>query len=511
MFTYSLGALAPRLLAPYPPAMPRCRPLVLAVMLALNGALTCGDDPIEPAALAELCGHADPTRLLALPPGRRLSVDTVPLHVGDRHVFLTAIVDPNYSGDLETDRDLWSTGPCGEDPRQLLPSVRWISTLNDRWPGILIACDDTGLHVVDPADGTTAPFLRTASCDLGPTGLTDHGLLTLTNINVLGQDFGALTLHPYPIDPRGEPPPAIELHPSLRVADHDLAVNFFGPLFHAGPDLAFGIDDTATLVRIDLADASVHDEASDVLAFDTSPTGQHILWQSPPLDDSYNGPLFLKDRSTGTSAAVGHGSVIYPRDPFEFIAQDLISLHSAPNNDTLVHLPDFTIVNTPALHLLAGVIDERRWLVHAYEPDGLALYDPTRDQLTPLFVRPGNVLSFTPERAFYVAVDPDTALSQGPLYRVEFTGDEPTRIAHHASRYTHLLGDTRIVTTVDLDDDLHGELLLIAIPTGDERGIDTHVHARTAQQDAGFGPDHILYSVDDGERTGIYLARLPPG
>ena len=65
------------------------------------------------------------------------------------------------------------------------------------------------------------------------------------------------------------------------------------------------------------------------------------------------------------------------------------------------------------------------------------------------------------------------------------------------------------VTTVDLDDDLHGELLLIDIPTGDGRGIDTHVHARTVRQDAGFGPDHILYSVDDGDRTGIYIARLP--
>ena len=100
MFTYSLVALAPRLLAPYPPAMPRCRPLVLAL-----AALTCGDDPSEPAALAELCGRADPTRLLALPPGRRLGVDTVPLRVGDRHVFLTAVVDPNASGDLETDRE----------------------------------------------------------------------------------------------------------------------------------------------------------------------------------------------------------------------------------------------------------------------------------------------------------------------------------------------------------------------------------------------------------------------
>ena len=504
MFTYSLAALAPRLRAPYPPAMPRCRPLVLAL-----AALTCGDDPSEPAALAELCGHTDPTRLLALPPGRRLGVDTVPLRVGDRHVFLTAVVDPNASGDLETDRDLWSTGPCGEDPRQLLPSVRWISTLNDRWPGILIACDDTGLHVVDPIDGTTAPFLRAASCDLGPTGLTDHGLLTLTGINVASVNFGALTLHPYPSDPRGEPPPAIELHPGLRVADHDVALNSFGPLFHAGPDLALGIDDTATLVRIDLADASVHDEASDVLAFATSPTGQHILWQSPPLDDSRSGPLFLKDRSTGTSAAVGHGSVLAYDDPFEFIAHDLVSIHYYPDRDILVRLPDFTIVTTPSNNLLAGVIDERRWLVHSYKPDGLALYDPTRDQLTPIFARPGELLSFTPERAFYVALDPDTALDQGPLYRVEFTGAEPTRIAHHASRYTHLLDDTRIVTTVDLDDDLHGELLLIDIPTGDGRRIDTHVHARTVQQDAGFGPDHILYSVDDGDRTGIYIARLP--
>ena len=212
-----------------------------------------GDDRRALAALGEVCGHTGPNRLLELAPGHRLSAGTVPLTLGDRHVFRTAELDP-ASGEfhLEGIVDLWSTGPCGESPRQLLSYVQWISTLSERWPATIIACDG-GLKSVDVADGTVAPFLLEYWCG---TDLTDHGLLIHASGISTGNSFAAMSLRPYPDQPRDEPPPARKLHPKLRTQILEPVIVLPDYLRQVRADAVFAIDELDTLVRIDLADAT---------------------------------------------------------------------------------------------------------------------------------------------------------------------------------------------------------------------------------------------------------------
>jgi hypothetical protein len=43
---------------------------------------------------------------------------------------------------------------------------------------------------------------------------------------------------------------------------------------------------------------------------------------------------------------------------------------------------------------------------------------------------------------------------------------------------------------------------------GTPRGIDDRVFPYTALTSSAYGADVVVYSVDDGERTGVWLARV---
>lgn len=501
-------SLAPRRPAAYPPPVPR-RPLALALLAAVTA---CSDESTPPVQFGAVCGRAEPVRVLELPPGHQLASDSVPLRVGDRQVFVTTahqVVPKDFY--IEGEAALWSTDPCGEHPRRLAEVVQWVTRI-DRWPELLVACTDT-LTTIDPADGTTTPLLTNTCGD----GLTDLGALSLTGSHTYGVTFAPLWLHPLPDLPGDPSPPPRELHPKLRTqiqTDDFVLVREF--LYRVLPDAVFAIDETDTLVHIDLADGTVTEEATDVLGFRSSADGRHLLWQSTRAVDPLNAPVFLKDRETGTSVALGAGRLFGSRDPFALAAQGYAVVPIDDSHHTAIHLADFAVTNLPQGYTLAGVVDERRWLLGNYRPGRIVLYDTTTRALTGEVLEPGELLSFTRERAFYLAHPLDLVNPEGPVYRVDFTtADDPRRVAARASSSAQLAAladdpDARLLTTADLVDD-RGALLLIDTTTADEHHLADHVPTRSFQQDAGYGPDHVVYSVDDDARSGIYVARLPAG
>lgn len=72
-----------------------------------------------------------------------------------------------------------------------------------------------------------------------------------------------------------------------------------------------------------------------------------------------------------------------------------------------------------------------------------------------------------------------------------------------------LLGDGRLVTPVDVDGAWVADLVLVDAKTQAEFRIDDHVFAANLDLEAGavFGDGVLAYEVDDGDRSGIWLAR----
>lgn len=134
------------------------------VLVGLAGLLACGDaDEPELVPFAAVCGQSAPVRLLELAPGRQLESFTAPFMVAGRRYFRTSrnnFTPPGSPGDLDT--EVWSTGPCGEDPRLLAKDVAWVSTQRDRWPGVVLACgiDSDAVIALDPAGGPPSPRVK---------------------------------------------------------------------------------------------------------------------------------------------------------------------------------------------------------------------------------------------------------------------------------------------------------------------------------------------------------------
>lgn len=76
-------------------------------------------------------------------------------------------------------------------------------------------------------------------------------------------------------------------------------------------------------------------------------------------------------------------------------------------------------------------------------------------------------------------------------------------------RYDRLT-DGRLVTRVDLEDErARGTLVAVEPGSLDEPFIDEGVASVLGTElGDGFGDNAVMYTVDDGERSGLWLARL---
>ncbi|MBZ5715517.1 hypothetical protein [Nannocystis pusilla] len=157
-------------------------------------------------------------------------------------------------------------------------------------------------------------------------------------------------------------------------------------------------------------------------------------------------------------------------------------------------------------------LDDGRWLGGSLFDNFFYLYDLREGTREQLFSLPVNIAWFEDdalvgfEAAKKCCIEGDLR-DEGPLWRVPFDG-EPEQLAERANQYTRLLPDGRLIAPLGIGADWLGRLVVIDPSTGEERRVDDRVDGRSLDtrwlEDEGL----ISYSVSDGERSGVYLARL---
>ena len=135
-------------------------------------------------------------------------------------------------------------------------------------------------------------------------------------------------------------------------------------------------------------------------------------------------------------------------------------------------------------------------------------------EVTRLFPRKADITHIDGEAAELIEVpgcciDGDY-LDEGPMWRVPLASLVPEPMARRATRLMRRAADGRIITPVSLDAQWLGPLILVDPTTQAEWHLDDRVFAFSLDPAWTDEEDVISYSVSDGERSGVYLARLPP-
>ncbi len=99
---------------------------------------------------------------------------------------------------------------------------------------------------------------------------------------------------------------------------------------------------------------------------------------------------------------------------------------------------------------------------------------------------------------------------EGPVWRLPYDFSPPQRLAARATRYLTMLQDGRLVSPIAIDSQLIGTLVIVEPETQHESRIDDRVPAGSLDTSRADEENILTYSVSDGERSGVYLARLPP-
>jgi len=482
--------------------------------VALLAACGIAGEPLPSAELGEVCGEAGPFRVLELQPGERLA--ETPRASDGRVVYRIGRYNAaTASGQAGTPEDvaLWSTGPCGESPKEIGPIVQDLLALQ-RWPEVLLGHRrEVGDLVVLDASGATDGHVVFTGLGRSSLHVTDQGLVTF---EARDEETGAALLHRYPVDPRVDTATGEVIVEGVSVAVEEEQVYPRDIQTLADELLVKNVDDA--LVSVALVDGTVTVEQTGVQRFSASPDGRWLLWQalsSDPEDVYQPGTVHLRDRISGDQLSLGdmflHGTIW----PFEWYVDGLFVVNADPYYNGVRRI--YTLATLDFIDLTDGrlprhVFADGRWAVGRYSGGGgVDLYDPADDSVTPLVSR-GDVEWWGDDE--FEVLDVPTCCSNGasltdagPLFRVAADG-ELTQIGDRVSRVGIRLGDGRRVTGLGIGGDLLGDLVLVDTDATSSSRIDGRAFAYTARLAGAFGEDTIAYSVDDGARTGVWVARL---
>jgi hypothetical protein len=466
--------------------MSRIRKLVGVAVIA-----ACGPEgPSPPAELEEICGTVGPHRLLALDEAEWLFGVR---KIGERLYFLAgegegeALFLPRPATST-----VYSTGPCGEDPVTVAEGV-WSVYEHPGLPGVVSGCtEDVGgaLVALDPS-GVTAPKMIAAGACLA--SWTDHGLV---RVEFSDNETGQLLFFPYSADPADWP-----IEPVVLLDAFNPGVASPSPEIFADEVLALDFADN--IVRVSLPDGEVTIVQSGVLDFEASE--RWLLWadrasasgdpERPEAD------IILRDRQTGEESVIGHGEFgrSWPQ------LHDESVLMTGAGTPEVVVLPSRRAVTLPEGTRPLYVLEDGRWLLGSSLLDGpFYLFDPSTEVATLLTDDP-RLHGYGPEWVTTLRGDTDDRRSEGELWRHPYDG-APELLARRASRNTTLLPDG-VVTLLDIGEQELGRLMLVGGEL-EERAIDDHVRAGLVRSGPPFTePDTVLYTVQDGERSGVWVAR----
>lgn len=499
-----------------------------AVLLGLMAFLpACGPEAVAQAELGEVCGGPSPFRVLELEPDEVLMSDR-PLRVHDRVLYVVSRRgedEPDATFPRTVESTVWATGPCGESPVQVATGIDSLFTL-EIWPDIALGCEEaTGRVVVLDPTGVDAPHavFPELSARFGcALRWTPHGVLSVDEHD---ENLGALLLHPYPADPRTETSePVVLLDPIRLGPSNSSGTGIIGDVLYTYEDFVLALTPDDTLVRVDLADGAVTSLQTDVAVIEASREGRYVLWQDTTVtvdDPRYpGGRIFLRDLSTGTDAFLYETALAFSMFPMTWADHGLVQLglgYVDRDPKRMFFLPELDHVDvSPALFLNAR-LDDDRWLGSSTWGNRYELIDLRRGEYTRLFDRDADILHLDRDADILELLEmPQCCIEgdfrdEGPIWRVPLDGSTPQRLARRASRKTYRLADGRFLSTVDLDAGWLGPLVILEPDTEAELRVDDHVFAFSIDRSRADDDGIITYSVSDGDRSGVYLAQLPPG
>lgn len=481
------------------------RPAIFLRVGALLLTFTACAEPDEPLApLGELCGTLGPVRLLELAPDQ--AVIYRPDRIGERLFYRIGRPAPPPRPAAPyipvTDMQLWTSGSCGEALARLDEQYSRVFEI-ERWPGLALACDHADHIVSLAATGPLAPNIVFAQTGCDPLW-SDHGPIIPFN----GQQ---LLLYPYPDDPRSETASAVVL-PGFFQTPGSL------PTIAAAGDDLLALRPTQELVSIDLRDNAVTLEQPGVGAFLASPSGRYFLWS--PGKGPGPSPAILHDRETGQGVYLGDVRLSSNWQALNFAEQGLVPLYLTTGELRIYHLPDLKFIMLPPDQFLdydrqgsfVGPLADGRWIFTTFQDSSFHTIDLTTGTVTPIFTRPGQVLGREPGGTLMLEVfrccEGGRADDEGPVWFVPHDGSPPTRIADRSTLFGWRPRPDSLITLVDISIDRRARLVRVDTATQVEQLIDDHVFAAYIEDPS--EPDIIRYSVQDGERSGVWQVRLPP-
>lgn len=496
-----VGGLLPRGLWATLCGMPGRTPILLSAL-----ALASCAEPAEPAEFAELCGQTGPVRVLELAPEERVAALWGLRGSGERIVVLagTGEGEPVFNIPTPASVTAYSVGRCGEDPVVLGENI--VSVREDlRWPGVLLGCRGElqgDLVVLDPAGAAEPGLLVPGGCDGDSTA---HGLV---DIEPIDETTARVLLYPWPADPwDGAGAPIVLLEAVQRVGLYWSVRTY--------EDELFALDAGGAVVRVALADGATEVEQYDALGFSVSQDGRYLLWQDAltSIDDGSGAPvgdLVLRDRVEGGDSVLGQGSFAKNRPGFR---GDHVRIPRGPElGERVVALPGLEVLDLPPGRRFVRALDDGRLVVSSDAFTGpWYLMDFQGGEF---MVTSSTGSASLGEDALYVWEGRDLADPRRPgsYWRYPYDGGPRELLARRMTALSTFLGDERrVVTTLDIGDDWVGRLVLVEPETLAERPIDDRVAAAALLGEAALGPDTIGYSVVDGARSGVWVARLAAG
>lgn len=461
-------------------------PRIGASLLALAA---CAEADEILAPLGELCGVEGPVRVLELAP------DQAVIYRSDR---IGELGRPSGSASHPfipvSDLQLWTTGLCGEAPTRLNEQYSVVFEI-ERWPGLALACDRDDNLVSLSATGPLAPHRVFIGTGCAPVWSAHGPISRFDEVQPI--------LHPYPDDPRSETAPWIPL-PVLAQTGGIM------PRIVAAGDELFVLRPEQELVSVDLRNGAVTLEQPGVGAFMVSPSGRYFLWTP---DETGSPAAILHDRETGQGVFLGEFSLSYNRQALDHADQGLVVVQLANNYEQRIYrLPGLDFVALPPDHFVVGPLADGRWLVTRYQNSSFHAVDLSTGTVTPIFDRPGQVLAREPEGlvvlGLYRCCEFSRADDEGPVWFIPLDGSPPARIAARSTLFGWHPRPDSLITLVDIGSDRRARLVRVDTATQAEQLVDDHVFAAYIEDDA--DPDIIRYSVQDGERSGVWQVRLPP-
>ncbi len=474
----------------------------LLSLIPLLIAAGCGaDSSLEPTPLAEVCGTQGPFRVLPLAADERPVPDTSIVRVGERIVLIVGTGETPYRtsrGTMPKDTTVRAIGPCGENPVIVGRGINRIMAV-PRWPGEVFGCDarTDDLLRLDP-DGTAAPELLAESACAATW--TAEGLLHITR-----SDPQRVLLYPYA--PSAQP----RLGPPVVLLDDIPMPTPIRPL--ADGVFVLGPDDTLRHVGLD---GSVRVEQLGVQAYALSDDERYLLWQAVDIetaaDPSPTGDIFVRDRTTSREAFVTHADVRSrngnPTFPEPDVAQ--ITLGETLAGQWLIDLPTFALYQVPPGRQLLRRVADGRWLARTALFGPYVLRDLETGAETPVADRQGYLFGAVDERLDILATSGHIDFgTMHALLRYSYDGEAPRVLAPRATRGSYVLPDGRLVSPLDTEEGWIGTLAITDPETQEELQIDDRVAVGVELErwhDA-FAPDVIAYVVNDGDRSGLWVAR----